>query len=315
MNGKKSLVINFLIMANNKILIKQNLPQYIDMLKAQRHLYDISKRWNTAQLILCVIVVLIINFIKVLIPNNGSIFGLSCEQIIRITTAYSSLILIVQIWLKSKKDHSRNLAARIQQKFDCNLFGLKWNNALCGNEPEPEDINENKGKLSDNGLTDWYSLAIEPLSQSLSALVCMRTNVAYDMRIRTSYKRLVDIVLFIIIAALLVLSAIKDLSLWNIIINWLIPLLPVFKWTCDVHAQNNANLNALNRLKILIKRNLEEAIKKKDISKEALQEIQNFIFLHRNTSYPIPSWYYKLNRNKSENNLNYSAEQIVSKLK
>lgn len=78
---------------------------------------------------------------------------------------YGVLVLILQNCLVSKIARYKLLAARIQQLFDCSLFQLNWNKALCGEKPQPEDISRNLGKVDIDNLYDWYSLEINPLNQ------------------------------------------------------------------------------------------------------------------------------------------------------
>lgn len=298
----------------NSIFERQNEQHFIDMLSAQRHLYNVAKRWNTVQICFCVIIVIIANFLKLFWPKNTIFLSVSYEEIIHWITIYGVLALLLQNCLASKVAAYKLLAAKIQQLFDCNLFQLQWNRALCDDKPQPEDISRNIGKEDVDKLHDWYSLEIQPLTEELAALVCMRTNVYYDYGIRKKYKIGVDFIIGAILLGSLVVFGIQNANLWDIVVNGIVPLLPVAKWLYDVHKQNSANLKSLEKLKSLLTSALDNAKKTKHVKKTVLEQIQNFIFLHRKSCFMIPSWVHYIFRNQSETDMNYSVKQLVQEL-
>lgn len=48
--------------------------------------------------------------------------------------------------------------AKIQEKFDINLFNIRWNNVLVGNQISPEDIRDfsSEFKGDEEKLKNWY---------------------------------------------------------------------------------------------------------------------------------------------------------------
>lgn len=224
---------------------------------------------------------------------------------------YGVLVLILQNCFVSKIARYKLLAARIQQLFDCSLFQLNWNKALCGEKPQPEDISRNLGKENINQLYDWYSLEISPLNQEKSTLVCMRSNVYYDYRIRQLYTNCMVFLIGLIMLLLLVFFGIQNTNLWDIVTMGIVPLLPAVKWLYDVHRQNTTNLKSLANIKSLLNSALDKAGRNEPVALSDLEQIQNFIFIHRKTSFMIPSWVYNLLRKQSEKDMNYSVKQIV----
>lgn len=295
----------------NRILEKQNEPRFIDMLSAQRHLYNVAKRWNTVQLCFCVIIVICINFIKLLLPKDLYLLSFSYEDIIHWITIYGVIVLMLQNCLAAKISSHKLLAARIQQLFDCCLFQLHWNKALCGDKPQPEEISRNLGKEEVDKLYDWYSLEINPLNEVKSALVCMRSNVYYDYGIRRLYMKGMDYMMWAILFLLVVAFGIQNTNWWDIVVMGIVPLLPATKWLYDVHEQNITNLKSLENIKSILASAFDKARNQETINSFDLEQIQNFIFIHRKNSFLIPSWVYKLLRKQSEKDMNYSVKQII----
>lgn len=60
--------------------------------------------------------------------------------ILRGAVVYSFVLLFLRPCLKSYVGTLQNLAARIQQQFDCDVFDLEWNEPLCGKQPDLEQI-------------------------------------------------------------------------------------------------------------------------------------------------------------------------------
>ncbi len=289
-------------MAQNDITSKQNEQTSIDRLAAQRNLYTHSKAISHLLFVASVLVPVILAILKVVIT--------SCPLIPKIIVVYSFMATLSRIWLKDMTDKRKLMAAKIQQLFDCDLFGLAWNEALCGTKPKPEDVfNARKGKI-DKNLNNWYESIVSKLPLSLGALVCMRTNVAYDQSLRKQYSVLCYIITFIAVAIVCSLGMINNTGMWDAFLYGIIPLMPLITWGIDLHKQHCANLKALNNIETLIETSLNQAKEGHQPSQRTLEEIQNFIFLHRKTSYLIPNMFYKIARRKNETAAFYGANEI-----
>ena len=290
----------------NDIIVKENLQFNIDRLDAQRHLYVKVKRYTFASLFLCVIVPVLTSFAKVIFPG--------VEPIIKGAIVYSFATLFVKQFLSSRASSLRNLAARIQQLFDCELFDLNWNEPLCGKKPQPEEIHDAKTGKNLTKLNNWYEPVIGQLPQKYGVIVCMRTNVTYDQKLRRTFSWIVEA---LIVGALIFVFSIgfkQNDNMWDWFLNALVPLSPIISWFIDIWKQNNNNIEALNKLQTLIDKSLNVAINHQEIPVSDLDRIQNFIFVHRNTSYIIPESIYNMLRKKTENAAKYSAQQICDQI-
>ena len=290
----------------NDIIVKENLQFNIDRLDAQRHLYVIVKRYTFASLFLCVIVPILTSFAKVIFPG--------VEPIIKGAIVYSFATLFVKQFLSSRASSLRNLAARIQQLFDCELFDLSWNEPLCGKKPQPEEIHDAKTGKNLTKLNNWYEPVIGQLPQKYGVIVCMRTNVTYDQKLRRTFSWIVEA---LIVGALIFVFSIgfkQNDNMWDWFLNALVPLSPIISWFIDIWKQNNNNIEALNKLQSLIDKSLNMAISHQEIPVSDLDRIQNFMFVHRNTSYTIPERIYNMLRKKTEDAAKYSAQQICEQM-
>ena len=103
--------------------------------------------------------------------------------------------------------------------------------------------------------------------------------------------------------------------MWTWFLYAIVPLMPIVSWYLDVRKQNEDNLNALNKLQSLIEKCLSGLDSNTPIRKEDLMTIQNFMYLHRKSSYTIPDFIYKIKRDKSEQAAYYTANQLCARYK
>lgn len=290
------------MMAKNNITTKQNEQTFIDRLAAQRHLYSKAKRLSNIVFFVCVLLPVLLAIAKVLYPE--------CDRLPKIIVVYSVIATLLRIWLKDLSTSLKVTAARIQQLFDCELFGLEWNNALCGAKPKPEDVLKATRGASYKKLNNWYETIVSQLPTSVGVLVCMRTNVVYDQSLRKAYSILCYVLTFIAIIAVAVLGMWKNAGMWDAFLYGIVPLMPLVTWVIDLHKQHSANYKALCNIEPLLEAGFVQAKEHHCVNQNALQEIQNFIFLHRKTSYLVPDLFYKLNRKKNEVAAYYGAEKV-----
>lgn len=301
------IVSNYMVKAMNEIPQMQNLPENIDRLAAQRHLYTIAKCYSISIFMLCIVLPILLSFLIVLFPSYG--------WLSKLIVVISFLITFVKLILGSIKTDCQNLAARIQQLFDCDLFLLPWNEALCGNKPLPEEVFKYKQGVDTSQLYNWYEKEIGTLSLEKGALVCMRTNVVYDQGIRKSYLRVCTATATVASFIVFFVGLLTNPSFWALFIYGVVPLMPIAVWYIDMRKQHIKNMKALNKLQILITSSIENAIKSNIVSCDDLMTIQNFMFIHRSTSYTIPDVVYRWKRDEFEKATSYSVHQIVSNLK
>ena len=291
----------------NDFLIKENLPINIDRLDAQRHLYSKAKYRSYVIAILCVFVPVILAVGKIVSPN--------LDALIKGTSIYSFVLLVLKPKLNSWVESYKKLAARIQQQFDCNVFGLVWDEALCGQQPTLEEIHNAKtGKNRDN-LTNWYETPIEKLDRISAIVVCQRANIVYDKSLRMFFKGGILAVSVLLALLIFCVGICQNDNLWDWFLNIVIPISPLLVWGYDLYSQCNQDVAYLHNLDSLVSQALVKLQEKRDVLENEVVRIQNFIFLHRKTAYAIPDFIYKWKRKNMEAATHYSIQHLVENLK
>lgn len=289
----------------NKISIRQNEQTFLDRLAAQRHLYSQAKTLSNILCFICILIPVGLAIVKVVFP--------AYTILPKLIVVYSFAATLIRIWLKDLTSKKKVLAARIQQLFDCELFSLEWNKALCGSIPQPEDVHSSSKGASYDKLNDWYEPIVSQLPPSVGSLVCMRTNVIYDQSLRKSYALLCYSITVLSMILVICFGLYKNTGMWDAFLYGIVPLMPLVTWGIDFYKQHNANMDALNNVYSLIDKGFNEASSDHSVAQKTLEEIQNFIFLHRKSSYFIPDLFYKALRNKNEENACYGAKEICKR--
>lgn len=287
----------------NNIATKQNEKTFLDYLAAQRHLYSDAKRFSLVLFVVCVLFPVLLAIVK--------LFFIDCSILAKAIVVYSFAATLIRIWLNDLTKSRKVLAARIQQLFDTELFGLSWNKALCGTKPLPEDIHKALKGASYNGLLNWYDPIVSKLTPSVGALVCMRTNIVYDLALRKSYSNLCYVLTFIAIIVVCVFGMVHNTGIWNAFLYGIVPLMPLITWLIDLHKQHRANYNTLSSILPLIEAGFEQVKNNGTVELQTLDEIQNFIYLHRKTSYLIPEVFYRMNRKQNEDAMFYGVSKVI----
>ena len=111
--------MNSLDMANN-IVELENRQEHINQLNAARHLYTKAGNYTTAYVVICALIPIVISIGRIFIDSLAPL-------VLHTLTAYTLVSLVMGFLLESRISKFRNTAAKIQQLFDSDVLGLKWN--------------------------------------------------------------------------------------------------------------------------------------------------------------------------------------------
>jgi len=103
----------------NEIILKQNEPEFIELLKAQRAVYSQNSRLPTLKKVE-ILISIILPYIILLIPTLESFLSIG------------GIILIVLYYATKWKIKNKNeVAAKIQEQFDTKVYGINWSEISC----------------------------------------------------------------------------------------------------------------------------------------------------------------------------------------
>jgi ABC-type multidrug transport system fused ATPase/permease subunit len=297
---------------DNGIAIRQNAELNIKVLAVQRQLYDEAKTLSVYQFILCILVPIIILFVKQFIPSDSIALGL--------ITLFSILIIILNAYVfekitKSKKEK----AARFQEIFDTNVLKIAWNSALCG--PRDRALHDVEGTFkryskkheSLDDLKNWYSKEYAEVDIFAGRIMCQRVNTAWDSNLRNKFKTFLKILFVSCVLIIAVIAVFKNNNVVNTLVSIVAPLVPICLYLYKQHTENKATISRLDRLSYKVDDLWEKALSNVDASTltASSRKLQNDLYKHRESALMIWDWFYWFFRNKQEYNMSLSAAMVV----
>ena len=270
---------------------KQNSPESLARLAAQRFLYRRAKVVRIVGLGL-IIVIAILGLVASVVEYRGFIQFI--PHIVLITW------FVDQCVLKRMECALKTEAATIREYFDCYVFGLPWPHHKGIVRPTDDRVNqlarlaESVPKLT-NELSDWYTPNTIPDDPILAVIHCQRMNCWYDVTLRQKWIRVLKVLFWILAGLVLSLSALTGITVAKLtaIIASNIRLLA---WGLGEVENQGA---AISRIKG-IHRMLSDLTEKRPFPKTDLRYLQDEIFEFRRSNPPVPDWFYWLKRNRQE---------------
>lgn len=291
-------------MAKNNIVELENSQVHINQLKAARHLYTKAGHYSTSYMFFCAFIPVVISIGRIFLSPDDH-FALNTMM------AYGVVALVAGFILESEVSKHRKLAAKIQQLFDCEVFGLEWDSHLWGSKPSLENISDNLGNLSNDGFYNWYDSLIEGLDRMEAILICQRTNLAYDSKLRRQFNYTVSTIATVVSLFILLVSFYRNEGIQTAIVFVGVPLVPVIKWFFSTKKRNLDNIESCESLKSFIDNSLEKLKKNhRAINESALYQIQDRIYINRNIAFKIPDCLYNIMRKDQEESVRTMVNQL-----
>ncbi|MFN8211181.1 MAG: S-4TM family putative pore-forming effector [Bacteroidales bacterium] len=280
---------------------QQNTEKNIRLLSSQRYFYSQAKKIRILKLF-CVVVLVIISPIVLLI------FPLAKDTLCFIGAFGIILTFIIDFIENSNIKR----AANIQEQFDTEVFGLDWNAILLGKK-EPIEIiidGDKKFKGDKTNLYNWYG-DLQGIDYPYNVLVCQRSNLVWDWRLRKKFAVFMLILLTIIILTGIIFGLVSKLALKTYLMGILIPSIPAIIFGLKEVIEHFRISNEKSSLMSLT----NSLIDKNYVPNSDLRNIQDRIYDLRTKGAIVPDWFYNKYRNEYEQNLHDSNQDFLDKLK
>lgn len=292
----------------NDIPKLQNEKRALQLLAAQRQLYARAKRLLGWQLILGGPIAALVALLGILEPNAKEYVA-----------AWGITILILDtLCMGPAQRRLRESGARVQEQFDCDVLGLRWDTTKVGNPESVELVHEQARRYQTWAskmppLTDWYPRAVQRLPLSLARILCQRTNCWWDAQQRRSYAS--------VMAGLLLAGAIlvfwagvaAGLKVSDLLVIVLLPMSSTLKLAHQQWTENRDAADRLDRLREHAERVWRHAINNPDDPNLEIdaRSLQGEIFDGRKRNPPVFDFVFKWLRNGHEAQMNFGTEHFV----
>lgn len=296
---------------NNGIGDRQNTADSLQLLAAQRVFYTRAKRLAAIQAWLAALVPIVAAVMTALWPKAAgwaAILGIGAA--------------LADTWfLDPKQSEWRKCGANTQEKFDRAVLVIAHNEALEGSCPSPEEIFEAEQEYRPNPkvpLSDWYPKKATELPLALGRLVCQRTNMWWDSKLRRRYRGWVVITSVTITAASFLFGFAKHWSLEQFVLAVLAPLFPALMWAGREYKRQTDGATELDRLRDTTERlwnhMLQSSVSEVEIESSA-RPLQDAILVGRRERATVFDWIYGRLRKKQEEQMNVGAEKMIQDIR
>jgi hypothetical protein len=209
-------------------------------------------------------------------------------------------------------------SAKLQEAFDCRVFGLDWNQFIAGPLPTKDFIDAKAvayaGRRRADTVTGWYPERLSSLSADVGRIAAQTLNMLYDEWLRTHYRILIGLTATLCLMLLSLLAMIEGVSLTTLLLGVLVPTTPLINWcTREVFRQHDA----LKRLRTT--RALNQALWEKALDRSlpaaqaqaAARHTQDVSYIRRSTSPAIFEHLYWIRRDGLEFRMLARADVMI----
>lgn len=253
----------------------QNSEESKRLLAAQRQTYTDAKLVDLVNACVCLLLPLGVTVAQVFL-------NVSSVTIILVWIA----TVVAGICLPKRSRRLVDEAAAMQQRFDSDVFGIKFENvsrddrriaSQAGRYRDRHDDDDDKFRLD-----DWYSVDIEDARPGDAIARCQRQNTEWTKRLLKRCIRIEICSAVIVAAALAVLVFCLGINPFNLfflfsIIGWMVQRVIECR---DAFARVGALADSLSSFRLS--------------SKENILRVQERIFEYRKAPYLVPDWLYAL---------------------
>lgn len=291
----------------NLISTRQNEPQSIEKLAAQRQLYSEAKLLYGAQLIASGPVAVALALLIMLRPEAKQ-FG----------ALWSLLLIIANTFLITPLVKKRRTSGAIaQEMFDCYVLDLPWSKIKVGAPLEYETIKRQALKLKNRkpnmpSLKNWYAPRVSELSLDLGRLACQRTNCWWDGSQRRIYASVIAGSSIGITVALLFFALVMKLSLADLLVSVVVPVSPMLALATAQYMEQSDVLSKLDSVKSHCEVAWSDALKNRGVGDVSVaRSIQDEIFETRKRSPLVFDFIFKRIRGGNEKVMKSGISDLI----
>lgn len=298
-------------MSINDIPSDQQRDNQLELLRAQRTFYRRAKLLQTVFLVLALV-----------LPWVGAYGGADHPEIRSELALASIVLLLLEIGLGTRLQRDWvKTAARIQEQFDTEVFKLPWNQFVVGSRVDPEVIRSVTRTPTTvkqrKELEGWYEHCVGSVPLPLGRLICQRTNITYDMRVRKTFAWGLLITAILMVVFLLYHGLHKGLSISDLLLTVIVPFVPLAAFVLREHRKQSDAVESLTTQKSEVDKLWVKALKTPDSTElgQDSRNLQDAIYRNRTSNPLVYDWVYWLMRKLNEDSARHAAETLVAEVK
>lgn len=293
--------------STNEIQINQSQPHLVSLLRARERTYHAAKYTQGALVILTIA----LPVMSVLLTPSF--------PLLKPYLAFAALVfLMVDTGIIERLQKERvKRGAKLIEQFDTQVLGMKWNRFVAGAPVDHEDVRNASARLlsakREGELATWYYACVSDVPLSYGRLVCQRTNISYDARMRKKYGSTLLYGAIILGVLLLVTGLAYNMNLSELMLAVGIPFAPILAWTLREQRKQLDTATTLTTLKAEFEKMWDKALAgASEVEMETCsRQLQDALYQHRASAPLVFDWVYNRLRSGNEDEAQHAAQQLV----
>lgn len=270
---------------------KQNFPESLEKLAAQRFLYGRAKKMRNMSILLILLVAVM-----------GLIASVSEKQDFPQYVPVLTLLLwfLDQQFFKKRESRYKAEAATIQEDFDCFVLDLPWPSHKGLQRPTPDRVRQLAAAVASKSevlekLKNWYVPEVILPDPILSRVRCQQMNCWWDANLRRRWNAVLKRSFWVFAILVLFLSVVTGITVFKLLAI-IASNVRILAWGLGELNDQDEAVACVDR----IHRYISNLCREKEISLNDVRTIQDEIFEHRRLNPPVPDWFYWFGRDRQE---------------
>jgi len=291
----------------NNIPADQMTPDLVKLIRARENTYGAAK-WRQGLFVSA----------SIILPVLSALLG-KCTDAKPFFAAAGLALLFLDVALLDRLQRERvKRGAKLQEEFDTKVMKLPWNRFVSGDKVSPEDVREasvtHLSPEREGEIQSWYENCIGDVPLHIGRLVCQRTNISYDQRLRRRYGGWLLSATTVAGGVLCLVALAMDPKLSQVILSFAVPFTPVLAWALRENRKQLDTAASLERLQTEFQKVWAEAMAGADREQLEMRsrQLQDAIYQHRASAPLLFDWIYRCLRTKNEDEAHHAAQELVS---
>lgn len=285
----------------NDICNRQNLPENIDLLKAQAAVYKESEKLTNIDFILSAGATALLLVLRIIF-SQLKMWGM-------VTAIAAAIVAISSLTLSIVISNRKDLGARMQMLFDCNVLDIRWRDAVLGRKPKQEEINHYKviqTRKDESTFYTWYNERVKGKSLDVGRVLAYQENISYDVNLRKAFLTMNTIFCLVLLVITVYLIAIGN-GFW-------LPLIPLLAFLIKVCITNVWSLlkykTVIDDYNVI----LDLLVNHKYVGVSKFNTLFHSMYEHRRRAYKIPDGVFQMLKKLLHIKADYDQLLIMEKI-
>lgn len=280
----------------HEILLNQNNPDFINLLKASSVAYKNAKSKEFVFTYTLMFLAIAYPVVYIFIET---------ESVKEILFAVSFLVSVSTWFLTDYFKGNTSRGAILKEEFDVRLFKIPWPFLL--KKTDRVEIMELAGQYKGKDIQDWYPVNLyEKIPNNIAIGICQRISSAWDVKLRKRFKLLLQQMLFIYTVFVMILWTVTGVDGRTVFLMYFSTLSFYSHVLTLIRGNSAAIKKRLTSITIL-----DDYIEnKKQLTSENLRDIQNELYNIRQEPAKVPDFISERNNKKIQKQFEEYVEQI-----